>query len=222
MTRARVLAVLAVIVLWPTPAHAARGFWAWLEELSGPGFFDGPMYAMPVKCWHDGAAVPCRYLKGHDVGVQRNDNINRTFELSGGVLRSGDRRRFKDRDAIALDADKNNRNVTVVPINGALRFRPYPWLDVGPGIGVLMFFGESVEAKPRIVLLGNATWKPGLSTSALRSRTGALGRMFGVELQASYITKGFTAADFGSTSSSYTPRRELRGSIGFSLDLRER
>lgn len=222
MTRARVLAVLVVIVLWPTPAHAARGFWAWLEELSGPGPFDGPMYAMPVKCWQGSRSVKCHPFRGHDVDAVRNDNINRTIELSGGVLWSGDHPRFKDRDAIALEADTNNRNVIVIPINGVLRFRPYAWLDVGPGVGVLMFFGDGVKAKPRLVLLGNATWKPFLWKSKRNDSYSRLERMLGLELQASYITKGVTAADFGSTSSSYTPRRELRGSIGLSFDLRER
>ena len=41
MTRTRLLLMLIAVLLWPTQAHAARGFWGWLEELSGPGPFKG-------------------------------------------------------------------------------------------------------------------------------------------------------------------------------------
>jgi hypothetical protein len=222
MTKARVLAVLAIIILWPSPAHAARGFWAWLEELSGPGSFDGPMYAMPIKCWHDGATVPCGYFKPHDPNVDRNETINRTFEISFGVLDSGDRPRFKDLVASGRDDADNHRKVIVVPINGVFLFRPHRSLDIGPGAGVLLFFGDGVEANPRLVLIPvSATWKPLLSTTQSEDRTGRLGRMLGLEFQASYITKGFTGADFGSTQTTYRPVREVRATAGISLDFRE-
>ena len=41
MRVARVLAVLTMVTFWSTPAHAARSWWGWLEELSGPGPFHG-------------------------------------------------------------------------------------------------------------------------------------------------------------------------------------
>ena len=51
MTRTRLpLLIMIVVLMWPTPAHAARGFWGWLEELSGPGPFKGWGYIQPVAC----------------------------------------------------------------------------------------------------------------------------------------------------------------------------
>ena len=48
MRHARVLMLMMVAALWPATAHAARGWWGWLEELSGPGPFMGVMYSTPV------------------------------------------------------------------------------------------------------------------------------------------------------------------------------
>ena len=51
MTKARILLLTLLVGLWPAQAHAARGFWAWLEELSGPGPFHGrPIVAFTVAC----------------------------------------------------------------------------------------------------------------------------------------------------------------------------
>jgi hypothetical protein len=223
MTKARVLALLALLVLWPTPAHAAKGFWGWLEELSGPGPFNGPVAAMSLKCWHDDESRPCRPLKGHNRDVSnRNAEINQTFDISVGWLRSGNNPRFKDLVGSVNDSPDNYRNVTVVPVSGLFLFRPHRSVDIGPGAGVLLFFGDDVDAKPRLVLIPvSATWKPLLSTEWLRAHWGRVGRVVNLEFQASYITKGFTGADFGSTVTAYKPVREVLGTWGISIDFRE-
>src|SRR3954468_2909780 len=55
----RVVVLLALLTLWPSAAFAAKGWWGWLEELSGPGPFPGPGGAAPVFCMKESEHVGC-------------------------------------------------------------------------------------------------------------------------------------------------------------------
>ena len=96
MKYARVVILMMIAALWPATAHAARGWWEWLEELSGPGHFDGPAFSYEVMCWKGKEAAPCGRWKRKDPSIERNVRLDRYVEVTAGALTSHDRPRFKD------------------------------------------------------------------------------------------------------------------------------
>lgn len=212
MTKARVVVLLAVIVLWPVAAQAADGWWAWLEELSGPGYFTGPMYSLPVKCWQDGEPTTC------GCGLFRTVRYDKSIRITVGWLSSGDRARFKDLPAAGKDDPNNHRRVIAIPLNAALMFRPQRSIDIGPGAGVLLFAGQDVNVHARLVLIPvSASWKFLLSNNDWEDTHWR--RAFALEFQTYYITKGFTGQSFGSSVTTYRAPAELRASVGLSVNL---
>ena len=46
-----------------------------------------------------------------------------------------------------------------VPVNAALMFRPWRWLDAGPGAGIIYFKGDGTPSTVRFVGLASASVK---------------------------------------------------------------
>jgi hypothetical protein len=219
MKQCRVLVLMMCVAGWPATAHAARGWWGWLEDLSGPGPFNGPMYTWVAKCWdHDGSQVACRSHKT-EATLTKAEKIRRTAELSFGALSSGNEARFKEFRNTPQDDAANRERVIAVPVNLNVMFRPFPWLEAGPGIGLLFFGGHNVRADPRVLILGSVHSKflrlnPGWENSKLA-------RVIAINVQGNFITHGFTAGDFGSTTATFKSKPEFKWSCGFVIDFRE-
>lgn len=219
MRYARVVMLMMIAALWPATAHAARGWWGWLEELSGPGYFHGPLISVEAKCWKGTEPVPCSRFKRKDPSVERDQRLDRYLEVTIGGLTSQERPRFKD-PVTAADA-ANHDPVWAIPLSAEFMFRPHRSLDLGPGAGVLLFTGTGVESHARFVVNPlNLSWKPFLTKST--SHPGTFGRSFSFDVQTLVITKGFTGQDFNGTAASLQPRREMRLLAGFSWDFAER
>lgn len=220
MKYARVVILMMVAALWPATAHAARGWWEWLEELSGPGHFDGPAFSYEVMCWKGKEPVACGRWKRRDPSIERNVRLDRYVEITAGALTSRSRPRFKDPDATAADK-ANHDTVRAYPITAAFMFRPHRSLDLGPGAGVLLFSGKGVEAHSRFVVIPvNLSWKPFLTKDSWHP--GTIGRALSLDVQTTVITKGFTGEDFGGSAASFRSGREMRFIAGISYDFAER
>jgi len=221
MKYARVVILMMVAALWPATAHAARGWWEWLEELSGPGHFDGPAFSYEVMCWKGTEAAPCGRWKRKDPSIERNVRLDRYVEVTAGALTSHDRPRFKDLVETGQDTDANHEPVWAFPVTAAFMFRPHRSLDLGPGAGVLLFSGTGVESHARFIVIPvNLTWKPFLTKESWHP--GAVGRALSFDVQTAVITKGFTGRDFGDTTTSFRSGREMRFIAGISYDFAER
>lgn len=217
MKFARLLIFVMFVCLWPGTAHAARSWWGWLEELSGPGPFTGPMYSMPAVCWDsEGKKIPCRLFRRSD--GERDKDIKKSLEITAGWLTSRSNPRFKDLVTANMDHPDNRRSVFAFPVNATYLFRPHRSLDIGPGAGVLFFSGKDVRVKARFVVIPvSASWK-----FLLCSRTNHwIRRALSLEFQTNYILQGFSGRDFGSSTTRFTSGRELVGSIGVAVDLGE-
>src|SRR5918911_563919 len=101
MTRVRVILLVAAIALWPGRAYAANGFWAWLEELSGPRPFRGYVFSAPVLCRDDGGLKDCGRVLQHP---------RQQIVLRAGWFDSRHNLRFKD----LPDTAENRENVNVL------------------------------------------------------------------------------------------------------------
>lgn len=192
----RLVVLLGVITLWPTGAYAAAGWWAWLEELSGPGPFHGFVLAAPIICVRDGEVISCR--PGSD-----ETRPKRLVAVSVGKLGSGDNVRFKD-DPSGPD----RREVHVLQVSGTYMFRLHPALDTGFGAGTLRFSGEGFDP----------LWRFTLIPASMSARPLALVKQWQYkwwayvvrgEIETSFVTSGFTAAQFGNTTSKFSTGPEF-------------
>ena len=218
MRQARVMLLILAVVAWPATAHAARSWWGWLEELSGPGPFTGPMYSHDVRCWNGREEIPCRSLKAEIDITDSNLKIKKTLQVSFGYLTTGSRARFKVEGE--PDTPDNHRTVYAIPINALMMFRVHRSLELGPGIGVLILAGPDVNASPAFVLVPlSASWKfLRVNPSWQNSK---LARVVGLEVQGNVITRGYDGKNFGSTTTTFTSRPEWRWSGGIHIDFRE-
>jgi hypothetical protein len=222
MRIARVLTVLTLVMFWAAPAHAARSWWGWLEELSGPGPFMGTMYSSPVVCWGKGMDhVPCDNFtkpKPPKEVKERNATVKKSLQLTFGVLSSGHNPRLDKLVGVAGQEEENRRRVFAVPVNAAFMLRPHRSLDFGPGLGFIYFKGDGTPATTRFVGVANASWKfllYGATPSA------AWRRVLSLEYQGTYVTKGFTGSDFGGPAALLHAPHEYRHSFGVAFDLGE-
>jgi hypothetical protein len=223
MRQARVLVMVLLVMAWPTSAHAARSWWGWLEELSGPGPFTGLMYSHDVRCW-DGNKdnkddIHCRSLKA-EIELEPAKRIKKTLQVSFGFLTSGDRARFEDLVRSGQDNEDNHRQVYAIPINATMMFRVHRSLQIGPGIGVLFLAGPDVSASPAFVALPlSASWKFLRMKSSWENSK--LARIASLELQTNFITRGYDGRDFGSDVTTFKSKPEFRANVGISIDFRE-
>jgi hypothetical protein len=201
----RRLGILVVaLTLWPTGAYAARGWFAWLEELSGPGPFHGWVLAAPVLCTNDSGITSCAPRSG----------VKRLVFVSVGRLGSGDNLRFKD----LPDTPENRREVHVLQVSGSYMFRLHPAVDVGVGAGTMRFSGEGFEPLWRFTLVPAtvgvrpfaliAEWKDSRWAHLVRG-----------EIETSLVVRGFTASQFGTPASTFSAGPEFLTRAAVVLDL---
>jgi hypothetical protein len=222
MRIARVLAVMTFVAFWPATAHAARSWWGWLEELSGPGPFMGTLYSIPVVCWGAEGRVDCEnYHRPKDAKPEddRDRRIKRSLQITAGLLSSGHQPRFDNLVGIPEEERDNRRRVFAVPVNAAFMFRPHRSLDIGPGAGLVYFTGRDVHANARFVLIPVSGSLKFLLLG--KAKNSPWRRMLSVEYQLSHVTKGFNPEDFGSSKGSLRNRREFLNSFGLAVDIGE-
>lgn len=206
MKRARLVVLLGIITLWPSGAYAASGFWAWLEELSGPGPFRGWGYRAPVLCMKDNEVVSC--WKGLDPAP------NRRLLVSFARLGSGDNLRFKD----LPDTEDNRREVTVTQISGVYMFRVLSQVDLGFGAGTMIVSGKGFSAQWRLTIIpGSLSVRPLAFIPALKKYSWA--HIPRGEAETYFVAPGFTASQLGSPASSFKVGPEFQTRLAIVLDF---
>jgi hypothetical protein len=213
MKRARVFVLLGMIVAWPSAAYAAAGFWAWLEELSGPGPFHGFVVSAPVLCERDGKLVKCWQPISKDTPETEAQRLRpeRLLVLSVGRLGSGDNVRFKDEEPL------DTREVNVLQTSWLYMFRLHPSLDAGVGAGVMRFSGHGFDPFLRFTLVpASLSFRP-LALTSQKNRWFA--HFIRLDLETSFVTEGFTAAQFGSSTSKFAVGPEFLTRAAFVFDL---
>jgi len=209
----RLVVLFGVLTLWPHPAYAS--FWAWLEELSGPGPFSGYVLSGPVLCERDGKLVPCWRPIPKNISEAEADTYRpkRLVVLSVGSLDSDHRVRFKDEQQTP-----DKREVNVLQVSGLYMFRLHRALDAGLGAGVMRFSGEGFDPLLRFTLVpASLSFRPLAVSDRYKDRWFA--HFVRLELETSFVTEGFTAAEFGNSTSTFSAGRELLTRGALVLDL---
>jgi hypothetical protein len=219
MNSRRVVVLLGVLLLWPNAAFAAKGWWGWLEELSGPGPFRGYVVSFPVLCVRDGELIPCyKELPPNSTAEDAAKfRPKRMIYVSVGSLGSDNHLRFKD----LPDTPENRREVNVLQVSGLYMFRLHPAVDVGAGAGTMRLSGMSHDDFDPI-------WRFTLVPATVAVRPFALvnqwkdNRWAGLvrgELETSFVTQGFTAEEFGAPASTFKTGPEFLTRAAVVIDL---
>jgi hypothetical protein len=209
MTKTRLLLMMIALLAWPTQAHAARGFWGWLEELSGPGPFTGIFVTSVTVACQGGQATRL----GSCVETRRDVSaIRRTFVIRIGIFDSGDGPRFSDLPE--TDAD-NQGMVRLTSFTGLYLFRLHPSLDIGSGLGFVKLSGERFDSFYKFVLTPmNASFTP----FALKWPNSRYARLLRLELDNSFVPRGFTGADFNNARTKFDSGPEFLTRAAIVLD----
>jgi hypothetical protein len=212
MRNVRLLMIVAVFALYPADAHAARGFWGWLEELSGPGPFKGdlPVLSVPIGCVRD---------DGHNLPNcwSRSDkHIRRVIAVRFGSFTSeSDRPRFDDLPAGDPD---NSGEVHVRALSALYLFRVHPAVDVGAGIGFMRVSGDGFDAFSRLTLTPASV---SVSPFALRPSWAynRYAHILRIEVDTSFVPQGFKGSDFGNTRTRFDSGPEFLTRVATVIDL---
>ena|SRR5437773_5520058 len=195
MTRLRLLLLVAAFAAVPSAARAQDGIMEWIERLSGPGKFFGVVGGVRVGC------VFGEKDKLDSCLADRGD-IQRMLVIRAGWLWTGEKRRFD-----ATPDDK--RPVHMILVDPVYMFRLHPMVDVGAGAGFMTFSGDGFDTFSRFIVTPfSVTYTP----------AGTRSRFIQLHAQGQIVTKGFTAAEFGSTAN-YSKGTEFLWSGGIIFNV---
>jgi hypothetical protein len=209
MRRAVIAVCLTFVALMAYPRAASAdegGFWAWLEELSGPGPFKGYKTFLATAC-------------------KSGDN----FKLSPVTTEKGDRSTVKplpcvyfDMAYLVAEAQRGFPRTRVHMHDAGFAVRLIDGLDVGAGIGNIAFFPETspaTESHSQIAFVPiRLVARPILLLNSGKHQTwmGALS----VYWKDSYVPGPFKGPEFGVTDAVFhRDDGDLLGSFGVSIDL---
>ena len=213
MTRTRVvLMVLTAVLLTPTQAHAARGFWGWLEELSGPGPFWGVEGTQAVACVGD-KDRPVKWCLDPD--KKDGSRIPQTIMVGFGLFESRGAR-FSD---LPADDPGNQGSVRLMSLTGLYMFSLHRSLEVGPGAGVVRLSSRSGHEFPtfyRPVLIPIAA---SVSPLTLVWPESKYARVLRLEFDYAFFPKGFEGEDFNNTQTTFDSGAEFNKRYGIVVDV---
>ena len=134
MNRLRLIAVAAALVLVPSVAHAQDdSWWAWIERLSGPGPFKTTEPAQIPANWE--VRLFCDSKEDQVVHCLSNTpDVNAYVAVRFQLLSTGDQFQF---------GEATRRDIGLRALEGFVRYRVTPAVDVGSGIGLIWLTDKS-------------------------------------------------------------------------------
>jgi hypothetical protein len=209
VTAKRLLILLAILLAFPTLAWAQKddGWWGTLERLSGPGPFYGGGVDLGLVCAADTGPLYLCLLKA-PTPDGRNEFPSQVIGLRVSGVSSGDRERFED-----ITGDR--RPVHVLEIGASYKYRFHRAFDAGVAASWLRFSGDGFDAFTRVALTPVSVSLAPLATASAEPWA----RVFRLRLEETYITKGFTGADFGNSRTAFSTDAELVRSLKLVVDF---
>ena len=239
MKKTRLIFLIGLLALSPSRADA-KGWWGWLEELSGPGPFKGtpPLdLSVTLFCHKVDEQNALRWcLRPGD--LKKNPfadfltppPVSAKSNLSEKITQGIDVRYFHlssdaDKSLFPADSPQDKRAVIVNIVEVLYFLRPYRALDVGVGAGWINLSGDSLTAERKSFQefsTSRMTLTPvhlALTPAALWPHPPPALKMFRLEFEEKYITRGFTGADFGDSVTAFKVGGELRSTWRIAVDL---
>jgi len=194
MTKVSAIICGVLFALCPAVAHAQDGIVAWIDRLSGPGPFFGPVIEWRTFCTFASVSP--------DNSCFGDRNIKRTLVLRAGWLTSFDNKRFDD-------TPTDTRAVHMVLVDPIYVSRIHPTLDVGAGAGFLVLTGDGFDPVTRFVLTPlSVSFVPFGDTGKRWAR------VFQVRFEERIITKGLSGRENFNSVTGYSRGYEFLPSAG--------
>jgi hypothetical protein len=219
MRSARILLFAGLVALWPGVAQAQWDWYEWLQELSGPGPFDGKR------------GIDLRLLCFADIEPQRGVRPIWTPSCLPTPLQAAQFRHVSiDFGLVLLKAERNpltyaagkDPAVDLRIIKSTIWWRPFYGLEVGAGGGTLRFKGPAFDSFTRFFV---EPFRVDLKPSGLGYFIRQL-RDYQVLLEAVSFRWGimvvpdeFVAEDFGAIPGSYRSTRRVLRSRAISVEV---
>ena len=222
MRRSFVILVFLVCFqfLIPTPAHA---WWRWVDELSGPGSFNG--VSIPVRLW-------CLPGKSATLTLNTRKRVGYALAALGGsgclfrpgivprasLLKIGTAWLVPRHNPLHYDSPQDvhlDLRLLLVELMASVHVDPNldrDLLELGFGVGVLMMSGPAFDSFTRVFIEPiRADFRP----------FGWAGRAGVIVLRGSImvVPQGFDANDFGATPGSFHVSREVLPTFGIFFDV---
>ena len=210
-----------VLAFMPAPAHAQ--IWQWIDELSGPGPFQGPAFEWKLVCFGD-----------------RTDTTRDGVEAVLGILGPGclarpvpprERRGSVNLGFGALKADRNrlkyadrgdqDHDVALTLLEPSVWWSPAMWVDTGTGGGIMWFSGRAFPTFRR-VFFEPIRVNLKLLTLIARGRSENPPEwldFLSIRASAIIIPRSFSADDFGAIPGSFATSREVLQSYAVAVDF---
>jgi hypothetical protein len=229
MRRAAIPFLLSALMSLTLPTLADAGIWRWIDELSGPGPWNGVQLEARVLCfvpeteeetarWQRtiGGKTPCLFV---DESPERRSRVSINFEF--GMLWAKDN---PIEYGEALDQDQ--KRVRLFPMQGMLYWEARRGIELGTGGGIFFFSSKHglfdnfhrivlepmrVDVRPFDILIRDQGRRDKLHWKLARTLTFRQSMIF--------IPKGFDAADFGSQVDPFDSPREVLPSMSMIVDL---
>lgn len=196
MKTIRLLFLIAFVAMYPARAYALEGWWDWLDALSGPGpywgFGVGHTFCVPglapdgQSCWKE----------------TRKDRFEQRLEARVSWLIWDPGGRFPDDPN-----DLGSANVWALEGFYLFRLGGRFQVDVGPGIGLLRFFGKNSSGEQPFDAIYRFTISPVSFSFAPFAPKG--GDWFRLRLDSLYVPQGFDGRDFGNGVTSFKTNGEF-------------
>jgi hypothetical protein len=217
MTRRLITLVVAFALLWPAAARAQGDVLDWLGQLSGPGPYKSYPNPWPHSFFVRLFCVTEANGR-HDVDTcidDTDENIKIVVDADYGFTTSRNSR-FNDVAAALEPFNDSLINVNLFDVNYSYRISPM--LDVGIGVGTMIFSGDGFNNLTRVTLTPFR-----ISFVPLGYFSGKTGQKWGRVLRIKYsnrrIIGDLSAADFGSTKSTFVTHGEFNQAVEISLDF---
>jgi hypothetical protein len=212
MKRGLLVALVAgCALLLPVQASAQSEILDWLEQLSGPGPFHG--YLMSAH-----SRVFCTVKDGDDTRAQwcfddTGDKIKSVMTAEFAFASSDSNIRFSD----ATTEAQNTLPVHATRVLVSYQYRFHPMLDLGVGVGAIVFSGDDFANQTHPVLTPlTMTFTP---LGFMRGEHAKWGRVLRLKYSERFILGDIRAADFHSLVSKYVKNGEWNTGISISLDF---
>jgi hypothetical protein len=223
MRRCPLTLLLCAVVLVFTPASAHAQFWQWIDELSGPGPLQGPVFEWKLTCFGDQPDPTPRGGRGEALAIlgpgcltrpvpprMRRGSVNIAF----GLLNA-------DENPLRYANPQQDRNVDLTFLEPSIWWSPAIWVDTGVGGGIMWFSGAGFPSFRRVFF---EPIRVNLKLLTLLGRTRSEDPpewldAFSVRASAIVIPRGFRAEDFGAIPGTFQTSREVLRSFAVAADF---
>src|ERR1043166_2658527 len=213
MSKLRLVLLIALCAVWPATARAQSDFIDWLQQQSGPGPYHNYFKGYEIRIWCPPTGLGIMDTTARQVWNCFLDDAERT----GGVLSFDATYAKTDVKRLFLDDPTDVREVREQRYTLAYVYRANRYLKVGGTLDFLRFASDqgNLFSFWRLGFGPRLTFAPTGGATTTNRRAASLNRLIQLQIDATYVPKGFVAADYNNAISRFDsgPEYQVRSSL---------